>query len=262
MKMNGSNGKMDERQGKILSEALAASAVFAYFYEIIIIVSKLINTKDIKTVYMEVGLICTMFIAMTSYYIVTNEYDGARDRIKIKKRRFPRKMDERQRKHLSEALSASAVFGYFYVMITIIFKFIGTKNIKNVYTEIVLLCIMSVVINAYHTKKKEYNLPKTFFGRILPIGNSKEDKRSRYGNYILDSLITTIIFLPINIISRRTIAPLPLLSSEVLSYVADSLARFVMFFIINYSWGEYNIKRYNNYYKSLQDGDEEDDSIV
>lgn len=250
--MNG-NRKLDEREMKILSQGMAASVVVGMIYEIMLIIYKLMTTPSTKAAITEISILGVMVIGTLSYYIVTSEYvdkSGWSKEYK-KTRRFI--LDERQRKHISESLAAGAFFGYFYTLFVIIFKFIRDKGFKNTYLEIGLIFIMLIVLELYHMKAKEFNLPKTVTGKILSTGSSAEEKIIRYKNYLLDSLIISIIFIPIDIIAKRRLLPI---SSELLYYSASFLFRLILFFIINLIKGEYSIKCYNKYYSHLLDEEE------
>lgn len=246
--------KMDERQKKLLNNAMAISAIFAYIYEVILIIYKLNKTGDIKSVYVELGLIFTMLFMMFSFYIINDKYD--REIEKGKGRKWFRKMDERQKDLWSLSLSASAFIAYVYEIIVIIIKFMKTKSMESAYTDVALLAIMAVIITIYHIIKKEYDLPKTFTGKILPLSESKEDKRTRYKNYFLDSFSLSIVFLGIDIIRKDPILLFDsVFQSKILSYGANTFLRIILFLLINYFWGEYNVKKYNEYYDSLVDED-------
>lgn len=250
--MSGSNKKLDERQEKLLNNAMAISAVIAYLYEIIIIIYRYSKTKDIKSVYLEIILISTMFVCMVAFYIITGVHDSSIEKTKIKGKFFS-KLDERQRNRIIKSLGMSTFVAFFSSIFMIIFKFIYTKSLESAYTEITLGIIISVTIILYHLSNKEYDVPKTLSGKILPIGNSKRDKRSRLVYYIKDSIPITITFSIFDIMAPdRIIIPVPLMGSKVLSYTLNSLIRFIVFFIIDYLWGEYNVRKQNIFNASLE----------
>lgn len=247
--MNG-NRRLDEREMKILSEAMAASVIVAFIYEIIIIIYKLMKTGSFNNIITEVSILGVMVFGTISYYIATSEYIGKGEGRERQKRSRSLILDERQRKHISESLASGAFFGYFYTLFVIIFKLIRDKAFTNTYLEIILILILHIVLNLHHRKKKEYSLPKTITGRILPIGRSREEKKARYKNYLLDSLIVSILFIPIGILTK-----INLLSTSwvFLSYIVSFFLSFILLFTINFIWGEYNIKKYNDHYEYLLD---------
>ncbi len=250
--MNG-NRKLDEREMKILSQAMAVSLFAGIVYEIIVIICKLVKKGSIKFVITEISILGVMLFGAISFYIVTSEYVDKSGWSKEYKRSKRFLLDERQKKHITESLASGAFFGYFYTLFVIIFKFIRDKGFKNTYLEIGLIFIMLIVLDLYHMKAKEFNLPKTVTGKILSTGSSAEEKIIRYKNYLLDSLIISIIFIPIDIIAKRRLLPI---SSELLYYSASFLFRLILFFIINLIKGEYSIKCYNKYYSHLLDEEE------
>jgi len=251
--MSSFNKKLDERQEKLLNNAMAISAVIAYLYEIIIIVYKLNKTKNIKSVYLEIILISYMFLCMIIFYIVTGIHDSSIEKTKTKGKPF-KKLDERQKKRIIKSLGMATFLAFFSSVFITIIKFIYTKSFESAYTDISLAIIISVTIILYHISNKEYNVPKTISGKILPIGNSKEAKKSRLTYYVRDSIPITIIFSIFDIMAPdRLIIPVPLMGSKLLSYAINSLIRFIIFFIIDYLWGEYNVKKQNKFNDSLED---------
>lgn len=164
-------------------------------------------------------------------------------------------MDERQRKVIGEAIAYAGVIAFLYEILVIIIKLIQTNDIKTSYTEIGLLVIMSIVVIGYLQVKKEYRLPKTITGKILPVENSKEDKIARIIYYVRDSLRLTIIFLFFTIATGRIIVPISLMGSKTLSYIAQFFIEFITFFIINFVWYEYNVKKYKKHLESLDDNE-------
>lgn len=251
--MSGSNKKLDERQENLLNNAMAISAVVAYLYELIVIIYKLNKTKNIKSIYLELILISYMFLCMIIFYIITGVHDNSIEKAKIKKKFFS-KLDERQKNRMIKSLGMATVVAFFSSVFIIIFKFIYTKSLESAYTDISLAIIISVTIILYHLINKEYNVPKTISGKILPIGNSKEAKNSRLKYYVKDSIPITIIFSIFDIMAPDIlIVPVPLMGSKVLSFALNSLIRFIVFFIIDYLWGEFNVKKQNKFNDSLED---------
>ena len=250
--MSGDN--FDQRQRQILSKAMAISAIFVYIYKIVLILIKFYGTKTFKTAYIDIGLIAIMVVTTICFYLVNNKYDNSMEKNKIDKKR-PIIIDERKKDIIINSLAMSAVVGYFTILFLILFKLIKTKSFSESYSDIALIVILVIIINLYHGKNKEYSLPKTFFGSILPIGKTKEDKKKRYTNYIYDSFIVSTVFLPIDIYSGKTIILFKNSESIILSYGANILFRFIVLFALNYLWGEYNVKKHNKYYNSLLDDD-------
>lgn len=67
--------KRDEREHKLLTESVAAAGFIAYFYGIIVIIIKLVKTKDFSNVYVEFGLLMIMAITMFIHRTLTRNYD-------------------------------------------------------------------------------------------------------------------------------------------------------------------------------------------
>lgn len=251
---NLNNGKMDERQIKLFNKALSVAAIFAYIYEIIVLIYKYYKTKDISSIYLEMIMLSAMVIGAVIYYIISSK--SHKEVKKNKGRKFFRKPDEREKQLLIGALAISGAIAILHGIFVMFLKLFFEKSLESAYTEITLVATMSIIIIIYNFKKKEYDIPKSIFGRTLPASSSKEDKRARNKNYLLDASILSLIFLGIDI-SRNN--PVILFSSifesKILSYGANFIFHLVFFLVLNYLWGEYNIRKYNSYYDSLQDED-------
>ena len=64
-------------------------------------------------------------------------------------------------------------------------------------------------------RNHEYNVPTTFLGKTLPLGNSREDKKARISYYIKDAVRLGLIFLVLDILNpKRVIIPIPLINSK------------------------------------------------
>lgn len=75
MKMMKRDNKRDEREHKLVTESLAAAGAVAYFYGLIILIYKLIKTKNFSNVYVEFGLIIIMVVTMFLHRMITRNYD-------------------------------------------------------------------------------------------------------------------------------------------------------------------------------------------
>lgn len=243
------NRKLDEREKKISSEAMAVSFVVGVLYEIIILIYKLLKIGSVKSVITEISILAVMIFVAFCFYLASRQHVDKEKDIKSKRsKKFI--LDERQKEHLALSFAGGAFSGYFYTLFVIIFKFIGDRNFRNSYFDIGLLIVMFMAICIYNIKKKEFDLPKTITGKILPTGNAFEEKKARYKHYIWDSLITTIIFIPIDFVDERKIF---IVQSQILNFFILVFIRFIMFFLINLIFGEYNVKKYNEYYDKLFD---------
>ena len=108
----------------------------------------------------------------------------------------------------------------------------------------------------YRIWKKEYDVPTTFFGEDFSIENSKKEKRIRIINYMSNAFILGIIFTVFNNISGLDIAVIQMFESKILLNMTNFLLGFIVFFIIDYLWGEFNVMRKNRFMNTLIDDDE------
>ena len=244
------NLKNDERERKILSSSLAISALVAYFYGFIFMTYKILANKNIKAATGEIGLVLTMFIGMIIFRLATLDSDSSIEKNFQKRSKLLRKPDERQVGKWRESLAFASVCAMVYVIIASIVKLVISRDIKSIYMEIGLLLSMAIVGKIYDSKTKSFDIPKTFSGRPLSTGSLKENKLERYKYYIKEGFFLALFFLPFDILSKRD--HVFIFKSSYLSYFIDLIFRSIIFFIINIAWGEFNVKRYNKYYDSLE----------
>ena len=251
------NNNLDERQKKILGEAMEIAAIIAFIYVIGIIIYTFDKTRSIGTVYTEIILIIVMLFFMIAYYIATGEYDSSIE--KGKKGKTVVKIDEREKSRRMASIGMAGLVAMIYSFGVIIFRLIETKKLKSSYTFIGLIAIMSVSITIYHMTNKEYDVPKTIFGKRLPLGDSRESKKARIIYYTKDALRLASVFIIIDIMNPdRLTFSIPSIDWKYMPYIADYLARFIIFVVMNYAWGEFNIRKKRKYMELLEDDNLED----
>ena len=121
-------------------------------------------------------------------------------------------------------------------------------------TEEILIFLGSLLIFLIlKHRKDDVDLPQTFFGKPLPTGLQGEDKKVRVKAYIVDSLLNSIILGTLNITLNRinpafnfTIIALnsPFLTI-LINAVVDLAVLFTVFMLLNYIWGEHNVKKFH-----------------
>lgn len=251
------NNNLDERENRLIGNAMAIAAIFAFIYEIVIIIYNLNKIGNIKTVYTEIILVIAMFFSMVAYYITTAEYDSSIE--KGKKEKTIVKIDEREKLRIIRSVGMAGIIAMIYSFGVIIFRLIQTKKFESSYTFIGLIAVMIVIITIYHIINKEYDVPKTFFGKKLPLGDSKESKRARIVYYIKDALRSSTIFLVFDIMNPDRLAfSIPSIDWKYMPYILELLRRVILFLIMNYAWGEFNIKKQRKFNQSLDDGEIDD----
>lgn len=121
-------------------------------------------------------------------------------------------------------------------------------------TEEILLFLGSLLVFLiFKHRKEDVDLPVSFLGNPLPTGLGGEDKKARIKAYIIDSLANGAILTALNITLNRinrnfnfTVIELGSPTSTVIiNALIDLAVMGVVFMVINYTWGEHNIKKYN-----------------
>jgi uncharacterized protein YacL len=102
----------------------------------------------------------------------------------------------------------------------------------------ILLLIVAVALVIVTRKRKTYHLPRTLFGKKSIIGQNKKARKKR----ILAS------YLPKAILFALGMTVGSILASGYTDFdvsIVETLIYFVVAFILNYLWGEFNVKGYN-----------------
>lgn len=174
-------------------------------------------------------------------------------------------MDERQHKLGLNTCAAAILVTYIYLLIEIFYKLFFTKNIENCAWEIGLMILISATIIFVGRKDEAILLPKKISGKELPVDLTKDCKKERIKNYFLDSIIFSAAMILISL-AAMFIGKIPLDSYFIFSGVSkklnitlncfiEFLVLFIISLIIDYSLGEYQVRKYNNKLKDLE-GDE------
>lgn len=246
------NDNLDERQKKILGEAMEIAAIIAFIYIIGIIIYTFDKTRSIKTVFTEMILLVTMFIFAFIYYLASDGYDSSIEKGNKEKPRL--KIDEREKSRRTAALGMAGIVAMIYSIGVILVRFVETKTFRSSSFFIGLVVIMSVTITLYHIIHKEYHVPKTIFGKELPLGKSKESKRARMAYYIKDAIRLGAIFLVFDIMNpdRMLFKENSITDWKYMPYIFEFITRAIFFVILDYAWGEFNIRKKRKYIESLE----------
>lgn len=247
-----SGNRLDERQNKIMGGAQAISAIFILVYKLVIIAIKFYGNKTFAGAYVDIGLIVVMIFIGSSYYIASNRHDKSIEEGKIKKNIWPIRIDERQRELIRVSLGISTAVAYIYLIISILFRFLKARNFSQSYLDIGLIAILSIIVAFYHLKNKEYSLTSGIGSKLFPTGKTKEEKKKRYLKYAYTSFTTSLILIPIDIYSNKTTLLFET-NSRLLTYGLNTMLRFITLFVLNYLWGEYNVRKHNRFNSLLDD---------
>lgn len=158
-------------------------------------------------------------------------------------------IDERQQKSVGNISTLIVILAIIYLLVEITYKYITTKDILTTSWEIVLLMLMSIVFSIGMKLNKEINLPTSFLGRTLPTDTSKESKQNRMKSYLLKAFAFSTALTLITLFFTFFIVVEEKLSA--IQYIGEFFGLFIVYIIFSYISGEYNIKKYNKYMKSL-----------
>lgn len=172
-------------------------------------------------------------------------------------------MDERQIKLGLKACAATIAVAYIYLLVEAFYKFLSTKNIENCSWEIGLLVLIPFTILFVGRKDEQILLPKKVSGEELPIELTKDSKKERVKNYLVNSIGFSIGMICISFIVAF-VGKMPLdfyfpiagVSSVVniaLNCFIEFAVLFIISFLVDYNYGEYQVRSYNRKLKDLED---------
>lgn len=168
--------------------------------------------------------------------------------------------DERTAKNTGTA--AVITLALLWVALLIIGVVKTVKTGAGSTTEEILLFLGSLLVFLiFKHRKDDVDLPESFLGKPLPTGLGGADKRARIKAYLVDSLINGGILAVLNVTLHRINANFSFTTIDfstpfltiLLNGVLDLCVLGAVFMLINYVWGEHNIKKYN---KLLEDEEE------
>ncbi len=164
-------------------------------------------------------------------------------------------MDERQNQIIGKAAGITFIITYFYVLIECIYKYLSTWNINNCSWEIGLLVLMPVSFLFFAKKDDSLLLPRTINNKEMNFEMTSAAKKSRIIEYTKEALLFSIVMLAIDALigflgnfqwsTFIDIINSGRLTNYILYAIYALLGQFIISFVIDYSWSEYKIKKYN-----------------
>ena len=165
-------------------------------------------------------------------------------------------VDERQEKIATKSLAWAGFIAYLYTIIVMLFKLITSKDSSNVIFEVILLLIMTLTIFINNLINKDYDVPSNIRNKILVTGNSKNNKKARLFYYMRTSIIFPLIYIIIYSAWRgKDKFPIIIESSNILTFIINYVVVYIVIFIAKIVWHEWNVKRYNDHIKFLEEDD-------
>ena len=169
------------------------------------------------------------------------------------------KADERTAKNTGKAAVITLAVLWAALLIIGIYKTVK-YGAESTTEEIILFMGSLLIFLIFKHRGDDVDLPETFSGKPLPTGLTGEDKKTRIKAYIADSFLNSVILAALNISLNRinphfrftTIALSSPILTILINAVVDLAVLGTVFMLINYLWGEHNVKKYN---KMLEEDD-------
>lgn len=149
-------------------------------------------------------------------------------------------------------------------------RIIRTGEIGWEFWVILGICLIMAVGDRFFGDVEE---PKDMFGRPLPLGSTREDKRARIKNYLLESVIFALACAVMDILLIATgrddvtdmeiaeilFPSLGKVATVAVTAVIAFVVMLVISFIFEYIIGEkFKVKKYNKLLEALDEEDEEE----
>lgn len=172
-------------------------------------------------------------------------------------------MDERRVAIGTRAMGMTLAATYAFIMLAAIWKYVRTGDIMNSAWEIGLLVFIPFSILWFARKDEALLLPKNFKGEELTVDTDIKSKGRRKKQYALDALAFSSAFCILTAAAAFLVEKngeqfilfkdLSIYWNYVVAFSLELILGFVVFYPMNYLWGEYAIKKYNRRLDELED---------
>lgn len=151
----------------------------------------------------------------------------------------------------------SIIFGFLIVILLgcAVYKYVVYKNFESITFEITLLIFVFLVYVFYALMLRRMLLPESLTGRKLPISENANDKKIRFKNYVVKSVMFAVVFSLLDISARlfmdnyKNFFNFESLGS-IFNVIANIFVLFLIAFIVSLFLesiiGEIAVKKYNN----------------
>lgn len=176
--------------------------------------------------------------------------------------------DERQKEIYRKACCAAYIFLVLCVGASLIYKVFTTESMSWEFWALIGCCLVMLITKRILGDVEE---PKDVWGKPLPTGDSKQDKRARKKNYALESMFFALGMTVADVLLVAT-GTNDLEELELAEYLFPSLDRittivitaalafvgaFIISFIFDYIIGEkFKVAKYNKMISELDAEDE------
>ena len=180
-------------------------------------------------------------------------------------------MDDRQTQINDKSLAFAGIFTLICLIIATIVRVVRTDNIGWEFFAALGYCVVFIICNRIYGNIEQ---PKDIFGRLLPTGNSKNEKNARKRDYALGSLLLAAFYTVLDIIfftsgeeavadfefTEKLFPGLSNIGVIAATAVSSFVLSFIIFYIVDCLIGEkIKVRRYN---KMIAELNEEDDEII
>ena len=175
-------------------------------------------------------------------------------------------MDERSQLFIVRGMAITLALVYIFFFVSGIWKYVSTKDITSITWEIIFIVMIPASILWFARKDESLLIPKMITGENVPTTVDRESKKKRKTNYFLNSLGFATFVLIFTILDSLFIQDewfyFTFFSqlSDQLKIIATLTVEFVIglivFYIVNYVWGELSVRKYKRKLDVLEDPDE------
>ena len=234
----------DERETSILFKVLRNALLTGFIYLSIVFIYNILVLKNsfIHEDILNYFLLLTILIVI--FYIAITKKNHMSLRLNLKKI----KTDELENRRLTNTLGATGLFMILAALLTLLIKVFMNVSSLEKSLDYYYIAIFSITVLISSMTYKEY---------VLPLNVDDEEtfyksRTLRNIRYIKGAVITSFIW---TLISQYALKQkgLELTNNLFINFILDYVLSFLIFYILDYAFGEINVKRKLKLLKEFED---------
>lgn len=234
----------DERETSILFKVLRNALLTGFIYLSIVFIYNILVLKNsfIHEDILNYFLLLTILIV--TFYIAITKKNHMSLRLNLKKI----KTDELENRRLTNTLGATGLFMILAALLTLLIKVFMNVSSLEKSLDYYYIAIFSITVLISSMTYKEY---------VLPLNVDDEEtfyksRTLRNIRYIKGAVITSFIW---TLISQYALKQkgLELTNNLFINFILDYVLSFLIFYILDYAFGEINVKRKLKLLKEFED---------
>lgn len=249
--MNNNMIEKDEREKRIDSIRMALAGGIGILFMALAIIYKINGSYNKSALIIDISVFILVLLSTVISYAKLRITENKK--LDFNHKIFSLRFDERENRLLIQALSFSAVLIFLLLASSIILKLLIFDFVSFARIDIGILVLMSLVMHIYSFFAKDYMVPKINRFKNSSRKKNLTEKESRVVSYINKAVRFSILFtlfdkyyLKSGLISYTGNG------SNFWSFIKNALLNFILYFILNYLWSEYSVKKMKRFLDNLE----------